>query len=93
MMNRLREVPPWVWIAVTAAAGLAVLTYHRFAQDDSDPHWQQIEQPPTTASLLPEAPTGHDHVCAPMATCCGFRSRSYAPSLTHASFSIVGEVN
>lgn len=90
MMDRIREVPPWAWIALAAAAGLAVLTYHRYATDDSDEHWGGVDQPPTQAAL-PQAP-GHDHICAPMATCCGFRSRAYPPSLTHADFSIVGEV-
>lgn len=90
MMDRVRQVPPWVWIAVAAAAGLGVLTFHRFAQDDTDEHWTTVEQPPAQAAL-PNVP-GHDHVCAPMATCCGFRSRGYPGSLTSASFSVVGEV-
>lgn len=91
MIEGLRAVPPWVLIAVTAAAGLAVLTYHRFTQDDTDPDWtapKELQAP--TVAPFPMVP-GASHVCGPMDCCAGFRQRRYAGSLVDAQFSIIGE--
>lgn len=92
MIERLRAVPPWIWVALAAAGGLAVLTYHRFTQDDTDPSWTQPGELQAPAVALFPAVPGLDHVCRPADMCCGFRQRSYPGNLVQADFSIIGGV-
>lgn len=90
-MTRLAQIPPWVWVAVTAVAGVGVLAYHRYAQDDTDTDWTTAKesQPPMRAPY-PDTPAAHGEG-RPMETGVGFRQRSYPGTLADADFSIIGE--
>lgn len=90
-VDDLKNMPPWIWLALAGLAGAAVLAYNRFAHDNTDPDWTAPKevQPPIRApySPVPCAPAGE----RPMAVQPAFRARGYAASLVDADFSIIGE--
>lgn len=78
----VKALPPWAWVAATAAVGVAFLAwYHHFDQDATDA-WNYVEQPPAQADLpmLPDTGPAHGRG-RPMAASTGFRSRQGFPGI------------
>lgn len=88
-VQALKQVPPWAWIAVTAAVGLAALTWLRYAQDDEDTDWTTPKETQPPRQVRSEVPSG-DRRSGRLSG--AFRMRAYPSTLADASFSIIGEV-
>lgn len=89
-VSRLRQVPPLLWIALVAAAGLAFLTWHRYAGDDTDTDWttpKETQAPPVAP--FPGTPAAHG-TGSPMSCNPGFRSRVWPGNLGQSATSIIG---
>lgn len=82
----MRDIPPWMWVALVSVAGLAGLAWHRWANDDDDHDWTSAKehQAPVTAAI-----TAHG-AGAPMSCGQAVRGRAYPASLAAADCSLVG---
>ncbi len=93
-VQRLKELPPWAWVAASAVAGLGFLMWHRFSNDDDDTDWTTAkESQPGAVQPFPYQATGPAHGQGrPMQTINGFRERSYPGLLdVHFGMSLGGE--
>lgn len=43
--------PPYVWMALAAVVGMAVLIWHKFGQDETDTDWLDPGQPPMNVGV------------------------------------------
>jgi hypothetical protein len=83
----IRSVPGWLVGAVAVMAGLGYLTWHKFANDDSDEAWLDPGQPPAQVALPLVSAHGS---ASPMSCNTGFRSRCYPDVLATAEAVLKG---
>lgn len=94
-MKRFGEIGPAMWVLAVATVGLVFLVWHAYASDDNDTDWtspKEMQAPVNAPVMLGTEFPGTHSTGRQMATSTGFRSRSYAPTLADAHFSIIGEV-
>lgn len=87
----VQRVSPWAWLAVAGVAGLGVLVWHQYAQDDTDTDWTMAKEVPVPVMAgLAVTPAPHSRG-RPMSCGDPFRGRSYPATLTAADGSVIGE--
>ena len=83
----IRNVPGWLVGSAAVMAGLGYLTWHKYANDDSDEQWLDPGQPPSQVALPLVSAHGS---ASPMSCNQGFRSRCYPDLLATAQAVLKG---
>lgn len=84
---KIDSVPGWLVGGVAVMAGLGFLTWHKFANDDSDEAWLDPGQPPAQVALPLVSAHGGG---SPMSCNGGFRSRCYPDVMASAEAVLKG---
>lgn len=100
--EKLRQVSPWIWLAIAAVAGLGVLTYHRYKRDDADVDWTYPKENWQAPAVVPFPAGSTSHTSCGDRACShdsvgdfhgAFRGRAYAPSLLDSKVSFIGGID